>query len=189
MAQAGDTRVGVTIGINPDKWWIVALVGVALIVTAFVVLGHLMAATLISTILIAVMLTVAGLFQVIHAFAERAWGGFALSLLIGLLYLATGLMLGFNPVSGALTLTLVLAAFLLASGVVRIGLAFRFWHMFGWLLLVSGAFAILAALAIMTGYPASGMWVLGFMLGIDLLIHGTWWLGFAFMLRGAPRAG
>jgi len=185
MAQAGDTRVGVTIGIDPTKWWIVALVGVALILTALVVLGHLMAATLISTILVGAMLTVAGLFQIIHAFAERAWGGFALSLLIGLLYLATGLMLGFNPVTGALTLTLFLAAFLLASGVVRIVLAFRFWHMFGWLLLISGVFGILAALVIMTGYPMTGLWVLGFVLGIDLMIHGVWWLGFAFILRGA----
>ena len=188
MAQVGDTRIGVTIGIDPTKWWIVALVGAALIVTGLIVLGHLMAATLISTILIAAMLAVAGLFQIIHAFAERAWGGFALSLLIGLLYLATGLMLGLNPVTGALTLTLVFAAFLLASGVVRIVLAFRFWHMFGWLLLISGVFGILAALVIMTGYPMTGLWVLGFVLGIDLLIHGTWWLGFAFMLRGT-RAG
>jgi uncharacterized membrane protein HdeD (DUF308 family) len=185
MAQSGDVRV-VNIGIDPTKWWIVALVGVALIVTAFIVLGHLMAATLVSTILIGAMLIVAGLFQIMHAFAERAWGGFALSLLVGLLYLGTGLMLAVNPVAGSLALTLVFAAFLLASGVVRIVLAFRFWHMFGWLLLLSGIFGILAALVIMTGYPMTGLWVLGFVLGIDLLIHGAWWLAFAFMLRGAP---
>jgi uncharacterized membrane protein HdeD (DUF308 family) len=189
MAQSGDGRVvNIGIGIDPTKWWIVALVGVALIVTALIVLGHLMAATLISTILIGAMLTVAGLFQIMHAFAERAWGGFALSLLVGLLYLATGLTLGFNPVTGALTLTLVFAAFLLASGVVRIVLAFRFWHMFGWLLLISGVFGILAALVIMTGYPMTGLWVLGFVLGIDLLVHGLWWLVVAFMLRGAHAA-
>jgi len=189
MAQSGDTvRVGVTIGIDPAKWWIVALVGAALIVTAFIVLGHLMAATLISTILIGVMLLVAGLFQTVHAFAERGWGGFALSLLIGLLYLATGATLASNPVAGSLAITLLFAAFLLASGVVRIVLAFRFWHMFGWLLLLSGAFGILAALVIMTGYPMTGLWVLGFVLGIDLLMHGVWWLAFAFLLRGARHA-
>jgi uncharacterized membrane protein HdeD (DUF308 family) len=186
MTHAGDVRVGnVRIGIDPTKWWIVALVGVALIVAALIVLGHLVAATLISTILIGAMLVVGGLFQIMHAFAERAWGGFALSLLVGLLYLATGLMLAINPAAGSLALTLLFAAFLLASGAVRIVLAFRFWRMFGWLLLISGVFGILAGLVIMTGYPMTGLWVLGFVLGVDLFVHGLWWLGFAFMLRRA----
>jgi uncharacterized membrane protein HdeD (DUF308 family) len=189
MAQAGDAGVvKAGIGIDPTKWWIVALVGVALIVMAFVVLGHLMAATIISTILIGAMLSVGGLFQIVHAFAERGWGGFALSLLVGLLYLATGLTVGLNPISGSLAITLLFAAFLLASGVVRIVLAFRFWHMFGWLLLISGVFGILAALVIMTGYPMTGLWVLGFVLGIDLLMYGVWWLMFSFLIRGT-RAG
>ena len=114
MAQPTDTRV-IGVGIDPAKWWIVALVGLALIVASFIVLGHLMAATLVSAVLIGAMLIVGGLFQIMHAFAEREWGGFTLSLLIGLLYLATGAMLGFNPVAGASAVTLLFAAFLLAT--------------------------------------------------------------------------
>ena len=187
MTQAGDTRVGFAIGIDPAKWWIAALVGAALIVVALIVFGHLVAATLISTILIGAMLIAGSLFQIAHAFAERGWGGFALSLLVGLLYLATGLMLTINPAAGSLALTLLFAAFLLASGVVRVVLAFRFWHVWGWLLLLSGALGILAGLVIMTGYPMTGLWVLGFCLGVDLFVHGLWWLGFALMLRGARQ--
>jgi len=188
MAQSDDMRAGFAIGIDPAKWWIAALVGAALIVVALIVFGHLVAATLISTILIGTMLVVGSLFQIGHAFAERGWGGFALSLLVGLLYLATGLMLVMNPAAGSLALTLLFAAFLLASGVVRIVLAFRFWHMWGWLLLLSGVLGVLAGLVIMTGYPMTGLWVLGFCLGVDLFIHGVWWLAFALMLRGAPKA-
>ena len=185
MAQSGDVRVGFAIGIDPTKWWIAALVGAALIVVALVVFGHLVAATLVSTILIGAMLIVGSLFQIAHAFAERGWGGFALSLLVGLLYLVTGLVLTINPAAGSLALTLLFAAFLLTSGVVRVVLAFRFWHAWGWLLLLSGALGILAGLVIMTGYPMTGLWVLGFCLGVDLLVHGLWWLGFALMLRRA----
>lgn len=185
MSQPSDVRVGFAVGIDPAKWWIVALVGVAFIVVAFVVLGHLMAATIVSTLLVAAMLVVGGLFQIVHAFAERGWGGFALSLLVGLLYLITGVILAMDPAAGSIVLTLLFAAFLLASGVVRTVLAIRFWHAFGWLLLLSGAVGILAGLVIMTGFPMTGLWVLGFLLGVDLLVHGLWWLGFAFMLRAA----
>jgi len=188
MTQTGDVRAGFSIGIDPAKWWIAALVGLVLIAVALAVLSHLVAATLISTILIGVLLIAGSLVQIAHAFAERAWGGFALSLLVGLLYLATGLMLAVNPAAGSLALTLLFAAFLLASGVVRIVLAFRFWHMWGWLLLLSGALGVLAGLVITTGYPMTGLWVLGFCLGVDLFIHGVWWLAFALMLRGAPKA-
>ncbi len=185
MTQPGHT-VGVQFagGIDRSKWWIVALVGVALVAVSLVMFGHLMAATIVSTLLIGALLIVAGVFQVAHAFAERAWGGFALSLLVGLLYLATGVTLYMNPVAGSLALTLLFAAFLLASGVVRIVLAIRFWHVWGWLLFLSGAVGILAGLVIMTGFPMTGLWVLGFVLAVDLFIHGLWWLGFALMLRG-----
>jgi uncharacterized membrane protein HdeD (DUF308 family) len=182
---SSDVRIGIVAGIDPAKWWIVALVGAAMIAVAFVVFGHLMAATIVSTLLIAAMLIVGSLFQIAHAFAERGWGGFALSLLVGLLYLITGLVLAMDPAAGSVALTLLFAAFLLASGVVRVILAIRFWHAFGWLLLLSGIVGILAGLVIMTGFPMTGLWVLGLMLGVDLLVHGLWWLGFAFMLRAA----
>ena len=185
MAQAGDVRIRVGFGIDPAKWWIAALVGLALIVVGLIVLGHLVAATLVSTILIGSMLILGSLFQIGHAFSERGWAGFTLSLLIGLLYLVTGVVLVMDPAAGSLALTLLFAAFLLASGVVRIVLAIRFWEMWGWLLLISGALGVLAGLVIMTGFPMTGLWVLGLCLGIDLFVHGLWWLAFAFLLRGA----
>ena len=186
MAQPGSTTsVQFNVGIDRSKWWIVALVGAALVVIALIMFGHLMAATIASTLVIGALLIVAGVFQIAHAFAERGWGGFALSLLVGLLYLATGLSLSANPVAGSLALTLLFAAFLLASGVVRIVLAFRFWHMWGWLLFLSGVIGILAGLIIMTGYPMTGLWVLGFVVAVDMFIHGLWWISFGFMLRGA----
>jgi uncharacterized membrane protein HdeD (DUF308 family) len=185
MTQPGSVHVQVGIGIDPAKWWIVALVGAALVVVALIMFGHLMAATIVSTLLIGALLVVAGVFQIVHAFSETGWGGFALSLLVGLLYLATGVTLYMDPVAGSLALTLLFAAFLLASGVVRIVLAFRFWHMWGWLLLLSGVVGVLAGLVIMTGFPMTGLWVLGFVVAVDLFVHGLWWLSFGFLLRGA----
>jgi uncharacterized membrane protein HdeD (DUF308 family) len=42
----------------------------------------------------------------------------------------------------------------------------------------------LAGLVIVTGFPETGLWVLGLVLGIDLLTHGVAWFAFAGL---APR--
>ena len=39
-----------------------------------------------------------------------------------------------------------------------------------------GIFGIVAGLIILAKWPVSGLWVIGFLIGIDLLIHGFWWL-------------
>jgi uncharacterized membrane protein HdeD (DUF308 family) len=90
-----------------------------------------------------------------------------------------------NPVAGAVSLTFLLAAMLVGSGLVRLWLAYQHWHTMGGLLTFSGIIAILAGLVIFAGWPASGIWVLGLCLAIDVLFQGFAWLMFGFALR--PR--
>lgn len=82
--------------------------------------------------------------------------------------------------TGVLILTWVLGLILMASGWVRIFLGFRNWAESGWLLLLSGIFGVLAGLVILVGWPATGLWVIGYLLGIDLIFHGVGWLVFAW---------
>ena len=77
-----------------------------------------------------------------------------------------------QPVAGALILTYVLGLLLFASGFVRILLGVSHWKEAGWVMLLSGLFGILAGLIILTGFPMTGLWVLGLLLGIDLISHG-----------------
>ena len=77
----------------------------------------------------------------------------------------------------------VLAAMLVASGLVRLWLAYRHWRVMGGLLTLSGVIAILAGLVIFFGWPATGLWVLGLCLAIDVLFQGFAWLMFGFALR------
>jgi len=85
-----------------------------------------------------------------------------------------------QPVASALILTYVLGLLLLISGIVRILLGISHWREAGWIMLLSGAFGVLAGLVILTGFPATGLWVLGFLLGIDLISHGIGWLAYAW---------
>lgn len=165
------------------NWWRFALLGAGLLLLGLFVLGHLTAATIASAIVFGAALLIGGAIQIWQAFSTREWGGFLLNLALGLLYLIFGLVLIANPVAASFALTLVFAAFLIASGVVRFVLAWRYWQILGWLLVLSGAVAILAGGVILSGWPTSGLWVLGLILGIDFVMHGVWWIVFAFALR------
>jgi uncharacterized membrane protein HdeD (DUF308 family) len=100
--------------------------------------------------------------------------------LLGILYIALGVVVISEPVASALILTYVLGLLLLISGFVRILLGFSHWKAAGRIMLLSGTFGVLAGLVILTGFPMTGLWVLGFLLGVDLISHGLAWLTYAW---------
>jgi uncharacterized membrane protein HdeD (DUF308 family) len=161
--------------------WVRILLGVVLILAGIFVLGDIALATLISTLFIGAMAIVAGAFEIIHAFWTKGWGGFVWQIVLGVLYVAFGIVLLNQPVSGALLLTYILGLMLMISGLVRAYLSVTHWHEAGWLMLLSGVFGILAGVVILTGFPMSGLWVLGLLLGIDLISHGAAWLTYAWL--------
>jgi uncharacterized membrane protein HdeD (DUF308 family) len=170
-----------TVAVSAPPVWVRVLLGIVLMLAGVFVLGDVAMATLISAIFIGAMAIVGGAFEIVHAFWTKGWGGFFWQLLLGALYVAAGIVLVSQPASGALILTLVLGLMLLISGFVRIVLSVRFWQFGGWVMLVSGIFGVLAGLVILSGFPATGLWVLGFVLGIDLIMHGVAWFTYAWL--------
>lgn len=166
--------------LQPPAPWICGLLGVVLIGAGIVVLGDVMVATIISAIVIGATAIVAGLFEVVHAFWTKGWGGFLWNVVLGILYVAFGLVLVTQPISGALVLTYVFGLLLLVSGIFRVFVGFSRTSGTDWLMLLSGCFGILAGLVILTGWPSTGLWVFGFVLGVDLNVHGVAWLAYAW---------
>jgi len=167
--------------------WLCLLLGIVFILAGIVVLGDVVLATIVSAFFIGFFAIVGGVFEIIHAFWTKGWGGFIWQIILGLLYVAAGIILVTQPVAGALVLTWVLGIVLIASGFVRIFLGFRNWAEAGWLLLLSGIFGVIAGLIILTGWPVTGLWVIGFLIGIDLILAGVGWLIFAWQ-PAAPAA-
>src|SRR4051795_4559443 len=80
------------------RWrWFVAL-GVVLVAIAAVAWFEVVAVTLVSVIFIGAALLVGGVFQILQAFMVRAWSGFLLHVLTGLLYILGGLLIMAEPV-------------------------------------------------------------------------------------------
>jgi uncharacterized membrane protein HdeD (DUF308 family) len=141
--------------------------------------------TLAVDLLVGWLLMVGGVAQLIHAFMTKAWRGFLLELLSGALYAIVGILLVFYPMAGAQALTLCLGGFLAIDGVVRIGMALRLrpGHGWGWVLL-GGIVTLILAAMIWTQWPGSAIWVIGLLVGINLLFTGWSLTMMALAARG-----
>lgn len=164
----------------PRSRWACALLGVVMIVAGVLTLSDIAFATIISVKLIGLTAIAAGAFEIAHAFWTKGWGGFAWQVLLGALYFAFGILLLTQPASGALILTYLLGAVLFASGVIRCLLSFARWGQGGWMMLISGLFGLLAGALLLFNFPTMSAWLLGFLLGVDLISHGLAWSLYAF---------
>jgi uncharacterized membrane protein HdeD (DUF308 family) len=174
---------------DPLPWgWLLAL-GFALVVLGVIALYTAFWVTLITVEFFAWLLVASGVLHVVHAFRTRPWGGFFMQLLIGLLQAAVGILVVMRPLTGALSLTLVMAVFFIVEGVFRIGAAAALrLHSWGWQVL-SGLLTLLLGLFVALGWPESGLWVIGMFVGIDLIFAGNALVMLALAARRlSPRA-
>jgi uncharacterized membrane protein HdeD (DUF308 family) len=163
--------------------WFVAL-GIAQIVLGIIAWFDVIAFTIFGVVFIGAMLLVAGVFQIIHAFMDREWRAFVLDLLVGALYVVGGFLLMAEPVQGSLVITLLVAAALVIGGILRIVIAIQHRHMPGWvMMLVSGVISLLVGLMLYLTLPWSGLWVVGTLIAVELVVHGVSWLQFGLTLR------
>lgn len=145
-------------------------------------------ATIAATIVLGWIFLVSGIMGLIATFGARGAPGFWWALLSGLLATAAGLVLLVQPVSGALSLTLVMIAFFIVEGVATIMYALEHrrelsgrWE---WML-VSGIVDLILAAIIWMGFPGTAAWALGLMLGINLLFGGTALVAMALHARSS----
>ena len=171
------------------KWgWIVAL-GVVYVVAGFIALGSVVMATVASVLVVGVMMIVAGVAELINAFQIKSWGKFLVWALLGVLYIVAGFVTFENPLFAAALLTLFLGFSLVASGIVRIFLAFSMTREMPWILVVlSGVITLLLGVIILAHWPVNSIYILGLFLGIDLIMAGVGWIGMGFGLNRVAAA-
>jgi uncharacterized membrane protein HdeD (DUF308 family) len=169
-----------------DKWgWLLAL-GVALIALGVLALGSEFT-TLAVTLTFAVLLIVGGWVEIAAAFWARRWSGFFLHLLFGIIYLVVGLLMIVHPGVAADALTLMIAASFLVGGMLRIvvALTHRFSN-WGWVLL-NGVVTFVLGFMIWQRWPEASEWVIGLIVGIELIFTGWSWVALALAVRSLPR--
>ena len=129
-----------------------------------------------------------GIGEIIGSFWVGRWSGMVIHLLIGVLYSLVGMMIIDQPESAAIQITLIIAVFLMVAGAFRV--VFAVSEQFpgrGWVL-VNGAVTFMLGLFIYKQWPASGLWVIGLFIGIDLIFNGWAWVMLAVGLRTSSAA-
>jgi uncharacterized membrane protein HdeD (DUF308 family) len=163
--------------------WIVAL-GAVYIVAGIIALGSVVLATVATVFVVGIMMVIAGVAEVINAFQIKTWGRFLLWLLLGALYIVAGFITFENPLLAAAILTLFLGIALIASGIMRIVLAFSMQAVMPWIwVLLSGIITLLLGLVVVAHWPVSSLYILGIFLGVDLVLAGASWIGIGLGLK------
>jgi len=167
-----------------DRWGAIVAFGVLLVALGLAAMSFSFFATIATVTINGVVFLIAGAAEIGIGMHSQGWGRFFLWVIGGVLYLFVGLVCIFNPVLASTALTLVLGAGLIAAGVVRLYLAFQLpAEQPRALVFVAGAVTILLGLIIITHWPADSVWVLGTLLGVDLIFNGAGWVSFGLGLR------
>jgi len=166
-----------------NDWWCFFLLGTALIALGAAALGSAFAASVVTVVMFGLLLLAAGIGELVSAVWAGKWEGFLLHLLVGVLYTVNGLIIVNAPEQSTVALTLLVAGMLLVVGTFRVAAAltlrFSGW---GWNLL-NGLISILLGVMIFRQWPASGEWVIGLFVGIDLVFAGFTWVMLSLGLR------
>lgn len=171
------------------KWGWFFLLGIVSVLGGVFALGHPLVVTLFGVLFIGASLVVNGAMQIVQSFMTKSWGDTMLSLLCGVVSIVGGILVMQEPVQGSVVITLFLLAALVVGGISRIIIAFHHRELpMWWLLALGGLASVVVGIALYMALPWSGLWVLGTMIGVELIIQGAGWMAFGMDLRRQRRA-
>lgn len=164
--------------------WFLAF-GIALVAIGVAAVARAFTATIASMLFFGWLLVIAAVIEIVQAVIVGHWAGFFHHLLAAILFGVTGLLLVTRPLISAEALTFVMAIFFLIGGLFElIGSSIVALPGWGWQA-VDGIITIALGALVLAQWPASGLWVIGLFIGIDLIFYGFAWIALALGLRAA----
>jgi len=132
--------------------------------------------TIASVFIFGLFITIVGIMSLVESFSAPEWKGKLLGLLLSILYIVSGVIMMVNPFESAIMLTLFVAGFLIATGILRIIMGFKIKDeikQWGWAVF-SGVLNIIMGIMIFMDWPSSGTWVIGLFVSIELVMQGIY---------------
>ena len=171
-------------------WRLMMFQGVVMIILGVLAVAAPVIATIAIDIYVGWLFLFSGVIGLIALFSSHHIPAFLWSLITAALSIALGILLIWKPLEGALSLTFVLTAFFLVEGVFQIATSLVYRDSlpgtWGWML-ASGVSDLLLVAIIVLGWPATGVWVLGLLVGINLFMSGWAIVMMAFAGRQATK--
>jgi uncharacterized membrane protein HdeD (DUF308 family) len=181
-AQAQQPAMQVPAEIIHNWGWFL-LFGLGLVALGVVAILRSVAATVISMLFFGWLLLIAAAIEVAQTIMVGQWAGVFQHLVAAVLFGVVGFLMVWRPVVSAEVLTLLMGAFFLATGLFQIVapavLSLPDW---GWHVL-NGIITLLLSFFVLAQWPATGLWVIGLFVGVELLFYGVAWVALALHLR------
>ena len=145
-------------------------------------------ATLAFTIVLGWLFLLSGVMGLVTTFWMRRAPGFWWSLISAALGIVVGGLLLARPISGALSLTIVLVAFFIIEGAASIMFALdhrrELSGQWGWMLM-SGIVDLVLAALVFGGLPSTAAWAIGLLVGINMVFGGSALIAMALHAKNA----
>jgi uncharacterized membrane protein HdeD (DUF308 family) len=173
-------------------WRLFLAEGIVLLVLGLLAIVVPQIATIAVAVFIGWILLVSGAVGLLATFRMRTAPGFWWSLISAILGIVAGILLFRSPVSGALSLTVILTVFLIIEGIVSILFALEHKRELSgrWgAMLFSGLVDLFLAGIIIEGLPGTAAWAIGLLIGVNLVFGGTALIAMALHARDSATAG
>jgi uncharacterized membrane protein HdeD (DUF308 family) len=171
-----------------SSWGWFLVLGILSVILGLGCMVFNVSATFATVLVFGWVLLVGAAVALVEAFRAGNWRGFFLYLLSAVFRGVTGYMLIRYPLMGAETLTLMLASFFIVGGIFRaVGSAVARFPRWGWAV-VSGALSSVLGAVLLAQMPVSGLWFIGFAIGVDLISAGIAEIAFAMAVHSLPNS-
>ena len=170
------------------RWWSFLLLGIVLSASGITAILVPAVSTTATSLVLGAVLVLVEIVKLVQAFETKQWPGFVWQLLGGGVEVVGGILIYFNPLKGAVAITLLIAIIFIVLGISQIGCALKVRGQRGWLwLLGSGLVALAMSLVLTFKFPHVREFEAGSIAGISLLCSGLAYAAIAFAVRKAQR--
>jgi len=184
MQRQFDIFVGEAPDVLAVHWgWVIAL-GIGIAVLGLLAIWRARTATLVFVGFMGALLLVGAVAVLIFAFSLAGyWTDFFVHVLWAVMLAIVAVILLTRPAISAEAITLMIAFYLILTGLLSMGYAFSA-NMEGFVVyVVEGLVSVLLGGLLLAGWPFSGLWAIGLFLGIDLILKGAEIVALGLRLR------
>jgi uncharacterized membrane protein HdeD (DUF308 family) len=166
-------------------WYLIQ--GALLVVAGVLAIIYPILSSVAVIIMLGWLLIISGVAQGISLVGARHVPHFWLQLISVILAFLIGFLFLRDPAQGLLTVTLLLIVFFMIEGISKIvfALTIRPFPYWGWVL-ASGLVGVLLSLVLWASLPVTALWLVGLLLGIQLISVGGALARLAWQVRRSP---
>jgi uncharacterized membrane protein HdeD (DUF308 family) len=170
------------------SWGRFLVLGILLMILGVVCIAESQTATTFSILVLGWVLLIGGVLWLVNSFYAFNWHGFFLYLLNGILRGVAGYLLIRHPNAGAEGVTILIAALFIVGGLFRaIGASVIQFPRWGWMVF-SGLISLALGVYVLAIWQTASTFLIGLIIGIDLIFDGASLVGFAGAIHSLPGA-